>query len=105
MSANGSDETNEPGRAPKQLPVDKVRDLVNQIKSHDATKAHDEELESHVTAIEEELGRGAPHPSRLASLLDGLRSLSAEATEALIHSGAMDLLNEILGTGVPPVGR
>ncbi|MFI4994233.1 MAG: hypothetical protein ACHQAQ_00425 [Hyphomicrobiales bacterium] len=104
MNANGNDEPNDEARAHPQLPVDKVRDLVEQIKSHDATKAHEEELGSHVTAIEEELGREAPHPSRLASLLDGLRTLSAEATEGLIHSGAMNLLNEILGTGVPPVG-
>jgi hypothetical protein len=91
--------------APQRLPVDKVRDLVDQIKSHEATQPHSEELESHVTALEEELGKEAPHPSRLAALLDGLRGLSADATESLIDSGVMNLLNEILGTGVPPVGR
>jgi len=89
--------------AGKEVPVHKVRDLVEQLRSHEATKPHGEELESHVTALQEELGKEAPHPSALASLLDGLRTLSAEATEALIDSGAMNLLNEILGTGVPPV--
>ena len=88
-----------------KLPVDKVRDLVDQIKSHEATQPHSDELETHVTALEAELGKEEPHHSTLASLLDGLRALSAEATEALADSGVMNLLNEILGTGVPPVGR
>jgi hypothetical protein len=102
MSAGGNDAKG-PGSAPQEPQVDKVRDLIRQIKSHDATKAHEEELETHVSAIEEELDRDKPHPSRLASLLEGLRTLSAEATEALMKSGTMTLLNEILGTGVPPV--
>jgi hypothetical protein len=104
MNASGNDGKGDRG-ARNELPVDKVRDLVDQIKSHEATKPHSEELESHVTALEEELGKEAPHPSRLATLLDGLRSLSTEATGGLIDSGVMNLLNEILGTGVPPVGR
>jgi len=105
MNASGRDETNEGGQHQEQLPVERVRDLVEHIKSHEIMRPHESELDGHVTAIEQELGREAPHPSRLASLLDGLRGLSAEATEGLMHSGAMDLLNEILGTGVPPVGR
>ena len=101
MGTSGKDEKGD-GSAP--LPVDKVRDLVDHLKSHEATQPHGEELDSHVNALEAELRADAPHPPRLASLLDGLRELSTEATEALINSGAMDLLNEILGTGVPPVG-
>ena len=101
MNASAENEKGE-GNTP-QLPVDKVRDLVDQIKSHEATQPHGEELETHVTALEEELGKQEPHHTTLASLLDGLRGLSTEATEALINSGAMNLLNEILGTGVPPV--
>jgi hypothetical protein len=104
MSASPNDDKDDAG-APGQLPVEKVRDLVDQIKGHEATKPHGEELEDHVTALEAELGKEEPHPPTLASLLDNLRKLSAEATEGLIHSGAMDLLNEILGTGVPPVRR
>jgi hypothetical protein len=90
--------------APEGLPVEKVRDLVDHIKSHEATQPHGEELESHVAALETELCKDEPHHSTLTSLLDGLRGLSTGATEALINSGAMNLLNEILGTGVPPVG-
>jgi hypothetical protein len=101
MSGTSGDEDN--GGAGRELPVRKVRDLVEQLRSHEATKPHGEELQSHVTALEDELGKEAPHHSTLASLLDGLRTLSAEATEALINSGTMNLLNEILGTGVPPV--
>jgi hypothetical protein len=103
MSESGKDENGDESRS-GGLPVQKVRDLVDQIKSHEATQPHGEELESHVTALEEELGKEVPHHSTLASLLDGLRGLSTEATQALIDSGAMNLLNEILGTGVPPVG-
>jgi hypothetical protein len=103
MSGN-EDDGKSGADAPQGLPVEKVRDLVDQIKSHEATQAHGEELDSHVTALETELGKEEPRHSTLASLLDGLRGLSADATEALINSGAMNLLNEILGTGVPPVG-
>ena len=104
MNASTEDDGKSQAGASQGLPVDKVRDLVDHLKSHEAIQPHGEELESHVTALEKELEREPPHPSRLTSLLDGLRTLSAEATESLIKSGAMNLLNEILGTGVPPVG-
>ncbi|MFI5011861.1 MAG: hypothetical protein ACHQAY_05905 [Hyphomicrobiales bacterium] len=104
MNTSGNDKANQAGGAGEDLHVDKVRDLIHQIKSDDAIKAHDEELSDHIAAIEEELGRDEPHHPTLKSLLDGLRTTSLEATEALINSGAMTLLNEILGTGVPPVG-
>jgi hypothetical protein len=63
------------------------------------------EIATHLDAIETELGRDEPHHPTVASALEGLRRLSTGATQALINSGAMNLLNEILGTGVPPVGR
>ena len=103
MNANAEGERDGDGNSPRLL-VDKVRDVVDQIKSHEATQPHGEELESHLTALEAELGKEEPHHTTLASLLDGLRGLSAEASEALINSGVMNLMNEILGTGVPPVG-
>jgi len=88
-----------------KLPIDSVRDLVDHIKTHDTTKPHVEEIASHLDALETELKREEPHHPTVASLLQGLRGLSAGATQAMINSGAMNLLNEILGTGVPPIGR
>jgi hypothetical protein len=88
-----------------KLPMDSVRDLVDHIRTHDTTKPHEEEIATHLDAIETELGRDEPHHATVTSALEGLRRLSTGATQALINSGAMNLLNEILGTGVPPVGR
>jgi len=99
-----SDEASGNAGAPEGAPVGKVRELISQIKSHEAIRPHDDEVAGHVAAVEAELDRDEPHPSRLASLLGGFQTLSVEASEALINSGAMTLLNEILGTGVPPVG-
>ncbi|SEC56631.1 hypothetical protein SAMN05444161_1693 [Rhizobiales bacterium GAS191] len=105
MVANGKDDGQS---APEEgLPVDKVRNLVRDIKEHAQSleeAAHAEELEGHVARIETELAREEPHHATLASLLDGLRGLSVEANQVLVKSGAMTLLNEILGTGVPPTG-
>ena len=92
--------------APEGLPVDKVRNLVRDIKeqaqSLEETDPHAGELADHVARIETELDRDEPHHPTLTSLLDGLRELSVEANQVLVKSGAMTLLNEILGTGVPP---
>jgi hypothetical protein len=89
-----------------ELPVDKVRDLVRDLKTQAQSlpeeHPHAEELQGHVARLETELARDEPHHATLASLLDGLRGLSVEANQVLINSGAMTLLNEILGTGVPP---
>jgi hypothetical protein len=104
MTAANSDGKQGSGTDGK-LPIDSVRDLVDHIRAHDSTKPHEEEIASHLDAIETELGHVEPHHPTLSSLLEGLRGLSAGATQALINSGAMNLLNEILGTGVPPVGR
>jgi len=103
MAADGKDDGQASGEG---LPVDKVRNLVRDIKEQaqtlDETDAHAEELADHVARIETELARDEPHHPTLTSLLDGLRELSVEANQVLVKSGAMTLLNEILGTGVPP---
>ena len=104
MAANGSDDGKLPAEGP--LPVDKVQDLVRDIKAHADSlgddEAHAQELKDHADKVEAALATEEPEHGMIATLLDEFRTLSAEATEALRTSGAMTLLNEILGTGVPP---
>jgi hypothetical protein len=61
-----------------------------------------ERLEGRLTEIEKHLDVKDHDPDRLHSLLTELRADLIRIENRLIDSGVLQLLHEILGTGVPP---
>jgi AbiTii len=82
-----------------------VHDLVGQLKQHADELAgagvDHKQLEQRIAALEAELAKTAPNQSAIRGLLVELRGGLVGAVANLVASGAVNLLNQILGTGVP----
>ena len=91
------------------LQIDRVRDLVNQIKTHSATLRHEgmdeAKLLQRVRQIEAELAKTTPDVSFLQQLLNGLKVAVATTAQGLVSSGLLSMINQILGTGVPGLAQ
>ena len=87
------------------LHIEKVRNVISQIKTHSGSLVHEgvdmNSLSDHITTIERELERPSPRHSRIRDALEHLQIGFGRMDQTLISSGALALLNQVLGTGVP----
>jgi hypothetical protein len=89
----------------RDINVDQVRNLLGQLKQHvielEKAGADRSRLEERVASLELELAKGAPDRSLLRGALTDIRNALSGAAGSLIASGALQMLNQILGTGMP----
>jgi hypothetical protein len=89
-----------------QIGVEQARSLVDQARksSHDLVAAgiDRERLEGRLSQIEKHLDQEAHDPVKLRSVLTELRADLIAVENRLIDSGVLQVLHQILGTGVPP---
>jgi hypothetical protein len=88
-----------------ELPVDKVKELVSHVKANAeelaAKGADKKELQAHVAKLEAEVKKPEPDHGVLSDLLGSLETTVEKAEESMVSRGVFQMLNTILGTGVP----
>jgi hypothetical protein len=86
------------------LSIDKVRDFINQVKSHTELLVREgvdkTELSSKLGELEKVVAANAS-TSVLAKALEELKGTLMTAAGKVVASGVLALLNQMLGTGVP----
>jgi hypothetical protein len=86
------------------IQVDRVEQLLSQIKSHSSGLAREgldeDDLLRRVAAIEAELKKPSPNHRILRALLTELKAIIVGTAQGLLSTGVLSLLNQILGTGV-----
>jgi hypothetical protein len=89
-----------------QIGAEQVRSIVEQARksSHDLVAAgvNRERLEGRLSQIEKHLNPEDHDPVKLRSVLTELQADLIEVENRLIDSGVLQVLHQILGTGVPP---
>jgi hypothetical protein len=89
-----------------QIGAKQVRSIVEQARknSHDLVAAgvDRERLDTRLSQIEKHLNREVHDPVKLRSVLTELQADLIEVENRLIDSGVLEVLHQILGTGVPP---
>jgi hypothetical protein len=89
-----------------QIGAEQVRSIVEQTRrsSHDLVAAgiNRERLEGRLSQIEKHLKEEHHDPVKLRSVLTELQADLIEVENRLIDSGVLQVLHQILGTGVPP---
>ena len=90
----------------RQLSVAQMRKFLERVKAQEedmiSQGVNREELSTRVNALEAALDSDAPK-EELAKHLDELEATLAAASSGFSSAAALNLLNEIFGTGVPPV--
>ena len=85
--------------------IDKVRNLVSQVKSSASALTNEgvdgEALTAAIKAIEHQLS--AEHPTLLRHALSELEKVVVKASGSLLAQGVLAVLHQILGTGIPGV--
>lgn len=85
------------------LNIDRVKNLVSQVKSHAETLTNEgvdgPALTAAVKAIEEQLSK--EHPTLLRQALGELAKVVVRASGSLVAHGVLAMLHQILGTGIP----
>ena len=85
--------------------VDKVRNLVSQVKSSHSALTNEgvdgEALAAAIKGIEQQLS--AEHPTLLRHALSELEKVVVKASGSLVAQGVLAVLHQILGTGIPGV--
>ena len=89
-----------------QIGAEQVRSIVEQARksSHDLVAAgvDPKRLEGRLSQIEKHLDQEDHDPVKLWSVLTELQADLIKVENGLIDSGVLQLLHQILGTGVPP---
>jgi hypothetical protein len=90
---------------PKNIQVDKVRDLIQQVRENSdalAAKGADKAaLHAHVDKLEAEMKKPEPDHGAISDTLAALETTVGEAEETLEKTGVLRFLNVVFGTGVP----
>lgn len=83
--------------------LDEVHSLVEQLRPHldQLTSAGATEIEMRLSLLETELQKAKPQSGRLKNLLNDMRMTLSAASGNLISAGAIQIINQLLGTGVP----
>lgn len=91
--------------AVREVNVVQISNLLDQLKQHIDTLAaagvDRPTFEERISALEAEMAKPQPNQSVLRGLLIDIRNALAGAAGNLIASGALQVLNQLLGTGVP----
>jgi len=89
-----------------QIGAEQVRSIVEQTRKSSpdlvAAGVNPDRLEDRLSQIEKHLDQEDHDPLKLRSALTELRADLVEVESRLIDSGVLQLLHQILGTGVPP---
>jgi hypothetical protein len=87
------------------MQVDKVKALITHVKANAdelaSTGADKKELQAHVAKLEAEVKKPTPDHNVLSDVLASLETTVEKAEESMVSKGVFQLLNQILGTGVP----
>jgi hypothetical protein len=87
------------------ISIDAARSVVSQLTANADTLAEltadPSGFSQRLEKVEQELKRSKPDPSLVKSALTDVRAALSGAAGNLIASGAVTLLNSVLGTGVP----
>jgi hypothetical protein len=87
------------------LNIEQAIGLVDQLKQYSgelgAVGADSASLTKTLVELETELKKGSPDRSLIRTLLTDVRNSLSGAAGNLIASGALNLINQLLGTGVP----
>lgn len=90
---------------PKPIEHDKVQDLIRQVREQSdalADRGVDPvALEAHIEKLEAEMLKPEPDHGAVSDTLAALETTVGAAEEDLMSKGVLQLLNQILGTGVP----
>jgi uncharacterized protein YaaN involved in tellurite resistance len=90
---------------PKPIESEKVYELIRQIRAQSdalADRGVDAAaLEAHIEKLETEMQKPEPDHGAVSDTLGALETTMGEAEENLMSKGVLQLLNQILGTGVP----
>ncbi|HWK87114.1 MAG TPA: hypothetical protein VNQ34_06370 [Xanthobacteraceae bacterium] len=90
---------------PKPIEHDKVQDLIRQVREQSdalADRGVDPlALEAHIEKLEAEMQKPEPDHGAVSDTLAALETTVGAAEEDLMSKGVLQLLNQILGTGVP----
>jgi hypothetical protein len=90
---------------PKPIEPGKIHDLIRQVRENSgalAEKGVDRAaLDAHVAKLEAEMKKAEPDHGAVSDALAALETTVGEAEESLMSKGVLQLLNQILGTGVP----
>jgi hypothetical protein len=105
-SRKSRNDTNETEAEGAHISAEQVRSIVKQTrKSSDdliAAGVDRRRLEGRLTEIEKHLDHEDHDPVKLRSVLTELHADLIEVENRLIDSGVLQMLHQILGTGVPP---
>jgi len=87
------------------ISIDAAKSVVSQIRANASTladlTANPASFNERLQRVEQELKSAKPDPSLVKALLTDIRATLSGAAGNLIASGAVTLLNNVLGTGVP----
>ena len=87
------------------LKTEQIGSIIPQLRAHRAelvsAGADGEKLDDQLRALEEALGNPRPDHGLLRGLLTDLRNCLSGAAGSLVATGAINVLNMMLGTGVP----
>lgn len=87
------------------ISIDAARNALQQLKANASSLAEvssdPEQFRARLLAVEEQLSKAAPDQNALRSVWGDLRSSLNGAAGNIIASGALALINSVLGTGVP----
>lgn len=90
----------------RRLSIPQMRTFIERVKHQEedmiAQGVNREELTTRVDALEAALDKNASK-EEVAQRLDALEATLAAASSGFSSAAALNLLNEIFGTGVPPV--
>ncbi len=90
---------------PKPIEPDKIHDLIRQVRENSgalADKGVDRAaLDAHIEKLETEMQKPEPDHGAVSDALAAIETTIGEAEESLMSKGVLQLLNQILGTGVP----
>ena len=79
--------------------------MLGQLKQHlrELTNAgaDGDRLEGRIAELEAELAKASPDRPRVRGFLTDIRNVLTGAAGNLVASGAIHILNQLLGTGVP----
>lgn len=90
---------------PNKIEPDKVHDLIKQVRENSdalASKGVDRNaLDTQLARLEAEMQKPDPDHGAVSDALAAIETAVGEAEEGLMSKGVLQLLNQILGTGVP----
>lgn len=93
-------------KTPKEIDAEQVRSVVEQTRKSSpdlvAAGVDRERLEGRLSQIEKHLDPEAHDPDMLHAVLSELQADLIDVENRLIDSGVLQVLHQILGTGVPP---